>query len=359
MALVLTFSMKKQFSGLNIELGNASSKVAFDYAKSTFKNRGGLRGAIGQQTDGSFSNIIHFGKERIGIASDGVGTKIELAERTGDFTTIGFDLVAMVADDLATAGFEPADISNVIDVNFIDKTVIADMMKGFAEACTIAKMAITGGEIAELGARVGGYGQGMHVNWSATAIGFLPGNRQLITGSNIQTGDIVIALKSRGFRSNGFSLLRKIMTENFGDEWHHQPYDEKTTWGQQLLTPSLIYSPLINRLLEDEIPITGIAHITGGGIKDNFRRVLKSTGKGAILDNLFEPLEVMQRIIKLGKVAKEDAYLYWNMGNGMLLTAPQAQVTEILCTADSLGYLAQAAGKINDSGEVALSLTDK
>ena len=348
--------MENKSSGLNIELGNASSKVAFEHAKSTYHLRENRRGAIGQQTDGSFSNIVHFGKERIGIASDGVGTKIELAERTGIYHTMGYDLVAMVADDLVTAGFEPSNITNVIDVNLIDQEIINQMMTGLAQACTFAGMAITGGEIAELGDRVGGYGLNMHINWSATAIGFLSEKRKLITGANIQTGDVVIALKSRGFRSNGFSLIRKIMKQEFGDLWHTQAYDDQTTWGEKLLTPSLIYTPLINRLLDMELPISGIAHITGGGIQDNFQRALKASGKGAVLDSLFEPLEVMKRIQQLGQVSNEDAYTYWNMGNGMLLTVPPDFVDKILSTAQTLDYQALAAGKITDSGTVQLKL---
>ena len=346
--------MENKSSGLNIELGNASSKVAFEHAKSTYHLREGRRGAIGQQTDGSFSNIIIFGNERIGIASDGVGTKIELAERTGIYHTMGFDLVAMVADDLVTAGFEPSDITNVIDVNLIDSSIINQMMAGLAKACTFAGMAITGGEIAELGDRVGGYGPNMHVNWSSTAIGFLSEKRTLITGANIEAGHVVIALKSDGFRSNGFSLIRKIMQQQFGDEWHLAKYNDTTSWGEKLLTPSLIYTPLVNQLLDAGIPISGIAHITGGGIQDNFQRALKASQKGAILDNLFEPLEMMKRIQQLGQVSNDDAYLYWNMGNGMLLTAPPNYADEILQAAQSLDYQAKVAGKITDSGTVRL-----
>ncbi len=346
--------MRKLSSGLNIELGNATSKVAFEHAKSTYHLREGRQGAIGKQTDGAFSNILLFGHERIGIASDGVGTKIELAERTGIFDTIGFDLVAMVADDLVTAGFEPSNITNVIDVNHIDQAIINNMMAGFALACTKAGMAITGGEIAELGNRVGGYGTSMHVNWSATAIGYLSEKRSLITGQNIKKDEVVISLKSDGFRSNGFSLIRTIMKDTYGDNWHDAAYDDTTTWGQKLLTPSLIYTPLINELLEEGLPITGIAHITGGGIEDNFSRALKASGMGAVLDNLFQPLGVMQRIQTLGQVSNRDAYTYWNMGNGMLMTVHRDFAKSILAKAQALDYQARIAGKITDSGTIQL-----
>jgi len=344
--------MQKAASGLDIKLGDTASRIAFEHAKNTFSTRPDRIGSIGRLPDGAFSNIIHFGDQRIGIASDGVGTKIEIAERTGIFDTIGYDLVAMVADDLVTAGFIPTNLTNVIDVNHIDTAVIDRMMAGLAGACTLAGIAITGGEIAELGSRVGGYGDGIHVNWSATAIGCLPEGRPLLTGEAIRPGDTVIALQSAGLRSNGFSLVRRIMTTQFGDDWHDQPFDDDQTWGQVLLTPSRIYTPLLNELHRAGISIRGIAHITGGGIRANFARTLRPTGLGALLDDLFEPLPVMQRLQQLGHVSDEDAYTYWNMGNGMLLVVSPDDADRCLQTAAALGYPARTAGRINDTGQL-------
>lgn len=333
--------------GLDIDLGNECSKDAFNWAKTTFSNRDRRAGATALKVDGAFANMLLFGNQRIGITSDGIGTKIELAERTGIYHTLGYDLVAMVADDLATAGFEPTTISNIIDVDRLDRRIINELMRGLAEACNFAGMSISGGEIAELGNRIGGYGSGMHFNWCSTAIGALPDNLPApIDGSQVRPGQTVVALRSRGFRSNGFSLLRRVMQQSFGDEWHNVPYDSDSTWGEQLLTPSLIYAPLINKLIQQNLAPTGIAHITGGGIFDNFQRVLKTKGLGVHFDNLFQPLEVMQRVMQLGNIPEQDAYLYWNMGNGMLLVVEPEQVDAVLQTADALGYRAQAAGTI-------------
>lgn len=340
-------------SGLDINLGNLCSKDAFEWAKTTFPNRANKAGSIALDVDGVFSNMLLFANQRIGIGSDGIGTKIELAERTGIYNTLGFDLVAMVADDLATAGFEPTSISNIIDVDKLDREVINELMKGLAAACNFAGMTVTGGEIAELGNRICGYGEGMHFNWCSTAIGILPeALERPIDGSTIQPDDVVIALRSRGFRSNGFSLLRKTMQANFGEEWHKEKYSETQTWGEALLTPSLIYCTVVNKIIQEGTEPKGIVHITGGGIADNFRRVLKTNNCGAILDNLFEPLEVMQRVIALGKIAPEDAYLYWNMGNGMLMVAAKADADRIVQLAESAGYEARKAGKITESPNI-------
>ncbi|MCP4443023.1 MAG: phosphoribosylformylglycinamidine cyclo-ligase [Aureispira sp.] len=333
-------------SGLDIDLGNLCSKDAFGWAKSTFQNRQGKAGETALKVDGAFSNMLSFGKQRIGIASDGIGTKIELAERTGIYDTLGFDLVAMVADDLATAGFEPVSISNIIDVDVLNRETINGLMKGLTEACNFSGMSISGGEIAELGNRICGYGDGMHFNWCSTAIGTLPDALESpIDGSQVKADQTVITLQSRGFRSNGFSMVRRIMQAQFGDNWHKEKYNTSSTWGEILLSPSIIYTPFINSLIEAGVIPSGIAHITGGGIFDNFERVLKTNKLGTVLNNLFEPLEVMQDLIKLGNVDAEKAYLYWNMGNGMLMVVNDSEVDLVLETAKTLNYNAQVAGR--------------
>lgn len=340
-------------SGLDIDLGNLCSKDAFEWSKTTFRNRENKAGAIALKVDGVFSNMLLFGNQRIGIGSDGIGTKIELAERTEIYNTLGYDLLAMVADDLATAGFEPTSISNIIDVDKLDREIINELMKGLAEACNFAGMSITGGEIAELGSRISGFGDRMHFNWCSTAIGILPENMEKpIDGSGVKEGQVVIALRSRGFRSNGFSLLRRTMQAAFGDNWHKEPYNEEKTWGEALLTPSLIYCPLVNTIIKNNIIPQGAAHITGGGLADNFRRVLKTTNCGAVLNNLFEPLEVMQRVMALGNIAPEDAYLYWNMGNGMLMIVEEAEADKVIQLADSGGYQARKAGYITQKSDI-------
>ncbi len=345
--------MSKQ-SGLDIDLGNECSKNAYNWSKKTFNNRKGKTGDLtwGNSSrdlgiEGGFANILQFGNMRIGIASDGIGTKIELAERSKIYNTLGYDLLAMVADDLIAGGFEPTNISNIIDVSLLDYDTIDSLMKGLHDACNFAGVAISGGEIAELGKRIGGYGEGMHFNWCSTAVGVLHESLDRpIDGRNIAIGDVVISLKSQGFRSNGFSLIRRIMQQTFGDLWHNEMYDENTTWGEELLTPSLIFSPAILALLNAGLSLKGIAHITGGGVADNLQRVLKKVGVGANLDNLFEPHAVIQKLQKLGNVTNEKAYLYWNMGNGMLFVVPQASADAALEVVQKAGYEAQIAGKI-------------
>ncbi|NOZ36188.1 MAG: phosphoribosylformylglycinamidine cyclo-ligase [Chlorobi bacterium] len=340
-------------SGVDINLGNKSSKIAYEYAIETFQNRYGKRGAVASKSTGGFSNLLIFGKERIGIGSDGIGTKAELAERTGIYDTLGYDLVAMVADDLAAMGFEPTNLSNVIDVDYLNTEIIDALMKGLRDACNFSGITITGGEIAELGDRICGYGNRMHFNWSSTAIGILPEKlKYAIDGSNIKEGQLIFALKSRGFRSNGFSSIRRILSENFGNEWHNKPYDDKTTWGEKMLTPSLIYSPVINEIIASGSKLTGVVHITGGGVFDNLRRALKLNNVGANLNNLYQPLPDMLKIQELGNVSNEDAYLWWNMGNGMLIIADGKETDNILQKTKQLNYECRVAGTVTAGSSI-------
>jgi len=349
--------MNKQ-SGLDIDLGNQCSKNAYSWSKKTFANRSGKTGNLAIDIEGGFANMLQFGKTRIGIASDGIGTKIELAERSRIYHTLGFDLLAMVADDLAAGGFEPTNISNIIDVNLLDYDTIDALMKGLHDACNFARVAISGGEIAELGNRIGGYGDGMNFNWCSTAIGVLHESLEKpIDGTKVGLGDVVISLQSHGFRSNGFSLIRRIMQKTYGDLWHNESYDEETTWGEKLLTPSLVFSPAITKMLDAGLQLNGIAHITGGGIADNFQRVLNKTGAAAKLDNLYPPHEVIQRLQSLGNVPTDKAYLYWNMGNGMLVVLPKADASKALEVLKGANYEARIAGQIIE-GQFVHILTD-
>ena len=393
-------------AGYNIDLGNASSRNAYGWAKKTFANRAGRPGEAAQDLDGGFSNEIRFGQERLGISSDGIGTKIEVAERLNKYDTLGYDLIAMTADDLIAAGFVPTNLSNIIDVNVLDYDVVDELMRGLHDAANFAQMAITGGEIAELGNRIGGWpGAKMNFNWCSTAIGVLhPSLAKPLSGAGVRAGMAVVALRSPSFRSNGFSLARRTLTGLFGEDWHAAAYDgtpspspfpggegglvsssnssasadsilkletsppspsgkgpgdgvaaegEPKTWGEALLAPSLIYSPGITAVLDAGLPLHAAAHITGGGLADNFRRVLKN-GLGAVLDNLFEPLPAMRRLCELGGITAEDAYLYWNMGNGMLLVTDEAAAAAVVAQLQAGGYDAQVAGRITAETGVTL-----
>lgn len=341
----------KNQSGIDIDLGNQCSRNAFSWAKKTFFNRPDGEGNPILDLEGAFSNIMNFRGVRVGMSSDGIGTKIEIAERCRTYDTLGYDLLAMCADDLACNGMETVAVSNILDVDYLDPAIVDSLMRGLHDAANFARIVISGGEIAELGERIGGYGEGMHFNWCATGIAILPEGLAPVDGRGILPGDKVIALKSSGFRSNGFSLLRRILRESFGDAWHSHPFEDKN-WGEILLTPSLIYSPLTALLRRTGYTLKGIAHITGGGLNDNLYRVLKASGYGAELNDIFKPQTFMIEIQRLGNISEEQAYRTWNMGNGMLIVVPADEADAVVDLAMEQEYLAKTCGTIREEAGI-------
>ena len=249
-------------SGLDLNRQDRASAVAYGWAQRTFANREGRSGFPVLGTSGFFANLMDFAGTVIAMTSDGIGTKVELAERTGVYHTLGFDLTAMVVDDLVAVGCEPVNLTNILDVDTVDPSLVDELMQGLHEAAAAARVAVVGGEIAELGDRIGGWGEGMHFNWCATAIGVLPAGRQPLDGRLVAAGDAVVALRSDGFRSNGFSLVRRVMADEFGADWHREPFGDDT-WGRVLLTPSRIYTPLVVDLLTEGVALSGVVHVTG------------------------------------------------------------------------------------------------
>ena len=341
-------------SGVDIHLGDKCSKIAFEWAQKTFPNRQNLIGMADTRFKGSYANVLEYGDLRLAIASDGIGTKIEVAERTGIYDSLGFDLVSMVVDDLACIGAEPVNFSNILDVDYLDEKVVDSLMEGLYEAANVASISVTGGEIAELGNRISGYGSGMHFNWCATGIGILPSRKDPTDGSTIKPGDSIIAIKSLGFRSNGFSMARKILEDAFGDRWHEERSHSGIPWGQILLTPSLICSPVITKLHSMDVDIHGTVHVTGGGIAGNLARMLRKNKLGANLDNLFEPHSFMTELQELGGISEEQVYELWNMGNAMLVIVGSGEEEEALDIIRMNQYQGQIAGVVTENEKIIL-----
>ncbi len=338
--------MAKSPKGVDLGLGDRCSRRAFHWAERSFEARRGKAGLPLFGGEGSFSNWMDYGPLKVAMTCDGIGTKAEVAERTGIYRTLGYDLVAMVADDLVANGIEPINLVNVLDVDRPDEAIIDELMEGLHAAAMECGMAIVGGEIAELGSRTGGWGPRMHFNWSATAIGVPRNGCAPIDGGQIRAGDAVIALKSAGFRSNGFSLVRSILEAAFGPSWHDVPSVDGRSWGEVVLTPSFLFTPSILALIDAGVPLRGVGHITGGGIPSKFGRVLKRSGLGARLDGLFAPHDFMKALLELGRVDIETAYRQWNMGNAMLVVVPPEAAESTLSILGARGVAAQTAGEI-------------
>ena len=323
-------------SGVDIEKGDIASRIMYEAAKESWQNRRGKIGEVVVPFD-DFSglravNISNFPKETfMSMNFDTVGTKSEIAERLNKHDTIAFDLFAMVCDDAVVRGGEPILIGSNLEINKIDIDIIRQLAKGYVAAAKEANVAIINGEIAEVGARVNG-ASGLNkcsYNWGATAL-WISKKESLITGKEVKVGDSLVAFKEDGFRSNGLSLVRRIMEK----EWTKETLSEA-------LTPSKIYTKAMVAMFGK---FNGAAHITGGGIPGKVGRMLKPSGLGASFDNLFEPPKFTKECIERGKVPIDEAYRTWNMGNGMIVATERAE--EIIEIAKKYNISAQVCGKI-------------
>jgi phosphoribosylformylglycinamidine cyclo-ligase len=344
-------------SGVNIELGDDVSKILYNAAKQTWNNRKGKLGELIVPFD-DFSGVRAIDVSGLpsgtlmNMGFDGVGTKMELAERINDHRTIAFDLFAMVCDDAVVRGAEPVLIGSILDVNslgesnssFIDQ--VQQLAEGYISAAKNANVAIVNGEVAELGSRIGGFGA-FNYNWGAAVVWFANKNR-MFTGLEIKKGDYLIGLQETGFRSNGLSLLRKIMTTVHGEDWHAHTYNGESL-AKLALEPSKIYCNAVVEMFggfqdQPKAEIHGVAHITGGGIPGKLGRVLKPSNLGAVISEPYLPTKLMLHCQEKGNVPDEEAYRTWNMGQGMIIISPEPD--KVMAVAESHNLESKVIGQI-------------
>lgn len=335
-------------SGVDVEKGDQCSKLAYQAAKATFEGRQGM---IGQAVvdDGGFAGMLDMGDFYLIQNDDGVGTKIEVAERMRKFDTMGYDLIAMVADDAICLGAETVSVTNTLDSPGLEVEMIEGLMSGLKKAALEQKIVVPGGELAELGNALNGN------VWNATAVGVVKKDR-VITGEMIKEGDPIIGLKSDGIRSNGLSLARLILGNAYGENWVEADFDGRT-WGEVILTPSKIYSRALLNIMGDygnpkSHVVKGLVHNTGGGIRGNLPRLLKKRGFGAKLDNLIKPHDFMSKMIEIGNVTKEEAYKTWNMGIGMMAVVDKENAESFIDQLRNENIDAQIIGHVTADGEI-------
>ncbi|QGT98809.1 Phosphoribosylformylglycinamidine cyclo-ligase [Candidatus Syntrophocurvum alkaliphilum] len=249
--------------------------------------------------------------------TDGVGTKLKIAQMMGVHDTVGIDLVAMCVNDILVHGAEPLFFLDYISLGKLKPELVESLVKGISEGCIQAGCSLIGGETAEMP----GFYNDDEYDLAGFAVGAVEKSR-LITGNTIEDGDVIIGLPSSGIHSNGYSLARKVLLEKAGLKLDQHIESLGKTLGEELLTPTNIYVKSILPLLENDIDIKGMAHITGGGIPENFERVLPE-GLGAEIDSTAIPvLPIFELIQQQGQVKKEEMFRTFNMGVGFLITIP-------------------------------------
>ena len=350
-------------AGVHLDLGDAASRILYMAAQHTWEQRGDRFGEVIIPHD-DFSGLRYIEVGALppgvvmGIGFDGVGTKIEIAERLGTWHTLAFDLFAMVCDDAIVQGAEPVLLGTVLDVRTLGSDTdsyleqITQLAEGYVAAAAAARVAVVNGELAECGNRISGYGP-FNLTWNAGVVWFARRAR-LLSGAAVQPGDTIVGLAETGCRSNGYSLLRHIMQRQHGDAWHTVPLGQ-TTLGTLALQPSRIYTAAVIDMLggvqgEPQVEIHGVVHVTGGGIPGKLGRLLRRINLGAALTDPLPPGPLLRYLQEHGPVYDHEAYRVWNMGQGLLLMTPQPDAA--IAVAHQHGMAAQIVGEITSSSGI-------
>lgn len=254
---------------------------------------------------GGFGGLYPLGDQYLVAGTDGVGTKLKVAEALGRHETIGIDLVAMCVNDILTSGAKPLFFLDYFATGKLDTDQLEQVLQGILAGCREAGCVLLGGETAEM---PGFYPKGQY-DLAGFAVGVVDKER-LIDGSTICEGDVVLGIPSSGFHSNGYSLIRKV-TDRFTDE---------------LLTPTRIYVKEVLAILE-RAEVKGMAHITGGGVVENLPRVLPA-GLGARLNKWPVP-KMFSDLQKRGNIPEAEMYRTFNMGMGYLLVLAPSEAKKL------------------------------
>lgn len=265
---------------------------------------------------GHFSGLIRIDDTRaLAVSTDGVGTKILVAQALGKYDTIGIDLVAMNVNDIICVGAEPLTMVDYIAIDDPDPEITREIGRGLAEGARIANISICGGEIAVMPEIVKGF------DLVGLAVGIVDINK-IITGEKIKPGDAVIGLESSGIHSNGLTLARKILLKKHGI--NEKLFGRKTV-GEELLVPTRIYVREVMEIIK-KVEVKGLANITGGGLGNLYRL----TKYGFLIDSLPEPQEIFKVIQKEGGVSEREMYRTFNMGVGFCIVAAQEDAGRVI-----------------------------
>ena len=309
-------------AGVDIDAGNSFVENIKPLVKST--SIPGVLGGIGSFA-GAFELPTGYREPVMLAATDGVGTKLKLAIDSGIHNTVGIDLVAMCVNDLICNFGTPSFFLDYYATGKLDVSAATAVVSGIAEGCRQAECALIGGETAEM--------PGMYHSDDYDLAGFAVGigeKSELDRSNKVAAGDILIALPSSGLHSNGFSLARKVLFEKMGmkfeDEFEGKPLIET------LLTPTRIYVKTF-KALKDKIQ--ALAHITGGGIVENFPRVLPEGLRAVITESSIRVLPIFELIGQ--HVERHEMFRAFNMGVGMILVVKEADADDVLAATD--GYI--------------------
>lgn len=335
-------------AGVDIEAGYKSVELIKKHVQGTMRPEvlAGLGGFSGAFSMAAYRNME---KPTLVSGTDGVGTKLKLAFLMDKHDTVGIDCVAMCVNDVACAGGEPLFFLDYIACgkNYPEK--IASIVSGVAEGCKQAGAALIGGETAEMP----GFYPEDEYDLAGFAVGIVD-EKDIITGSSLCKGDVLIGIASSGVHSNGFSLVRKIFPmEQKALETYHDELG--ATLGETLLTPTKIYVKALRCVKEAGIAIKACSHITGGGFYENVPRMLPEGRCAVIKKDSFEVPPIFGMLAREGGVEEKVMYNTYNMGIGMVLAVSSQEADQTIEVMKQAGERAYFIGEVTD-GEKGVTL---
>ncbi|MBR5830944.1 MAG: phosphoribosylformylglycinamidine cyclo-ligase [Tidjanibacter sp.] len=280
--------------------------------------------------------------------TDGVGTKLKLAFEMDKHDTIGIDAVAMCVNDVLAQGAEPLVFLDYVAVGKNHPATVEAIVSGVAEGCRQAGCALVGGETAEM--------PGMYSEGEYDIAGFTVGaveKSKLIDCSKVKVGDVLVGVASSGVHSNGFSLVRKIVSDNGLKLNEKYPLTGEQTLGEMLLTPTKIYVKQMHKVFA-EVDVHGLAHITGGGFDENIPRILKDGQGVEVTEGSWEILPVFRLLEEYGGVPHREMFNIFNMGIGMVVAVEEEDAQRVVEILTECGERATVIGKIVEGEGVKL-----
>ncbi len=283
---------------------------------------------------------------RVVVASvDGVGTKVRVAKEVGWHVGIGRDIVAHCVDDILSMGAKPIAFMDYVAFDRLDPVVFRQVLRGIAYECKKAGMQLIGGETAEM--------PGVYRHGEYDVVGFIIGlvsGRQVLDGSRIRKGDLIVGLPSNGLHTNGFSLARRVLLEKRHMSLKRRVRGWAQPLGKVLLKPHRNYFGEVYPLVERGL-LSGIAHITGGGIAGNLKRILPEGCAAVLRRSVWRVPKIFDLIARSGPVDEAEMFSVFNMGLGMLLVCRDSNLPEVIRVTRSTRIVGEVVG---GTGEVAI-----
>ncbi|MEN9749539.1 MAG: hypothetical protein RL149_617 [Actinomycetota bacterium] len=304
---------------------------------------GGLGGFAGMM-DVSF--IKNYEKPLLATSTDGVGTKVAIAQIIDKHDTIGQDLVGMVVDDIVVVGAKSLFMTDYIACGKVVPQRIADIVRGIAEACASVGVALVGGETAEHPGLLGPDDYDV----AGAAVGVVEASK-LLGPQNVKVGDVVLGMQSSGLHSNGYSLVRKVVADAGHDYRQNVAEFGSRSLGEVLLEPTRLYTGVLNELLESQLggAVHAMSHITGGGIAANLARVLPQGVALSVDRSTWSPQEVFKVLASWGKFSLESVEGTWNLGLGQALVVEAAKADAISSHLTAAGIHTWRLGEIESA----------